>query len=188
MNRLSSWTVLRCQQLDTSTEVEEEEEGEDDEPMATVPNLSNEWCNDADAWNSDDDEKKSQPSTVTIKKKETRIDIQPETAMLDAMKIEQDDGVSTDEELEGQTKGNKSKKPVSVASADAFSEWKRQNLQSTKVDVSGSAAFPFYYIEIDDEDAVVDEAKLYEAKKMKNKVKIINEHGDDDDDGTMGKE
>ncbi|CAF4780096.1 unnamed protein product, partial [Rotaria magnacalcarata] len=60
-------------------------------------------------------------------------------------------------------------KLVPVASIDAFNEWKKTNLKQQTLDSSNSALFPFYYIVIDDEQDVIDEAKLNEKKTLKKK-------------------
>jgi hypothetical protein len=110
------------------------------------------------------------------------------------MKIEDENdnekSSSDEDEIETDTKKKSNPKNVSVASADAFDEWKKTHLTKQTVDLSSNASFPFYYIVIDDEDSIVNEAKLYEQKKLKNKMKKLDNIDEDDEDETTkgGKE
>lgn len=192
-----SWTAVRCQKFD---EAVEESSPVDNEPPATVPSSSStDWCDDADAWNSDDDDaNKKKPSFVPkTAKKETKKE--PEITMLNSMKIDdenehENDKSSSDEddddETEVETKKKSNNKHVSVASSDAFNEWKKTNLTKQALDISTNASFPFYYIVIDEEESIVNEAKLKEQKKLKNKIKKLGDIDEDDDDETIkgGKE
>lgn len=188
-----SWTAVRCQKYDETVETPEE-------PSAIVPNSSTDWCDDADAWNSDDDnsqkvERTSSAAPTTVKK-------ESEVTMFNSMKIEEDhpdDEKSSSEDdeddIETDTKSKSKTKNISVASADAFNEWKKTHLTQPTVDLSRDASFPFYYIVIDDEEGIVNEAKLYEEKKLRNKMKKLGHIDEDDDDdgdetnkGARGKE
>lgn len=144
------------------------------------------WCDDADAWNSDDDDdddkqsKKEKKTSPVIPKVEQQPEIE-----LNSMTIEDDNEKSStdeEEEVEIDKSAKRKEKPIPVASSDAFSEWKKKNLTKPTLDVSNDASFPFYYIVIDDEKIVIDEAKLNETKKLKNKVKTLNDIDEDGDD------
>ena len=186
-----SWTAIRCQKFD---ETVEESIPIDNEPSTTVPLSSTDWCNDADAWNTDDDgdtvDKKPSsappppPPPPVRNKKEVEV-------MVSSMKIEDENEKSSSDEddIEIDTNKKSNKKNISIASSDAFSEWKKTNLRKQTIDASSNATFPFYYIVIDDEEVVIDEAKLNEKKKLKSKVKKlqdIDEDDDDDDETTKG--
>ena len=192
-----SWTAVRCQKYD---EAVEKAVVTPEEPSAIVPTSSKDWCDDADAWNSDDDddnndkveEKVPSVPTTTVKK-------ELEVVMLNSMKIndeEEEDrnGKSSsdeeEEEIETNTKNKSKSKNISVASADAFNEWKKTHLARPTIDLSIDATFPFYYIVIDDEDDIVDEAKLYEQRKLRSKMNKLGHIDEDDDDETAkgGKE
>lgn len=197
-----SWTAVRCQKFD---ETVEESSPIDDEPPATVPKSSTDWCDDADAWNSDDDDDGSnnndknneeKPSFVPTTTK-TQIKKEPEVTMMNSMKIDDENeheneksSSDEDDDDETETQTKKKKKNVSVASSDAFSEWKKTNLTKQTLDVPSNATFPFYYIVNDDEDDIINEAKLNEQKKLKNKIKKLGDIDEDEDDETMkgGKE
>ena len=180
---------MRCQTFDAAVE---EAVPSDDETLATVPMASTDWCDDANQWNDDDDdddtakvqEKKPTPSIVAKTKKEPEV-------LLESMKIEEEKNEkssSDDEDDELETKKtSKSKNKVSVASSDAFNEWKRRNLAAPSLDTTGDARFPFYYIDIDDEEAVLNDAKLQEIKKLKNKAKALEGIDEDDDDESTSK-
>jgi hypothetical protein len=178
-----SWTAIRCQKFD---EAVEESIPLEDEPPTTVPPSSTDWCDDADAWNSDDDdEKKPSPISTTIKKE---IKTESEIVMLDSMKIE-DEKSSSDEEDEieiGTKKKSNHTKNISVASSDAFNEWKKTNLNKQTLDTTTNVSFPFYYIDIDDEEDIINEAKLREKKKLKNEIKKLGDIDEDDDEPTKG--
>ncbi|CAF1302722.1 unnamed protein product [Adineta steineri] len=193
-NASNSWTAIRCQKYD---ETVEEPMPVDIESPAKVPLSSTDWCDDADAWNSDDDgttttTKKPAPVPTIIKKE---IKQEPEV-MLNKMKIEDDDDnnesekSSSDEEddnnnnIEVNTKKKSSNKNVSIASSDAFNEWKKTNLSKQALNISNSGSFPFYYIVIDDEDDIVDEAKLNEKRKLRKAMKKLGDIDEDDDDET----
>lgn len=90
---------------------------------------------------------------------------------------------SDDDEMDLESKTNKNQN-VSVASSDAFAEWKRTNLQR---EMKEFRSFPFYYIEIDDEETIVNEAKVEETKKLKKQVKKLEEIDEDDDDDDAAK-
>lgn len=100
---------------------------------------------------------------------------------IETMKINDDEEEKSstddddDEEIDSKTK---TKKNVSVASSDAFAEWKRTNLKSQLKDFR---SFPFFYIEIDDEETIINEAKLDEMKKLKKQVKKLEEIDEDAD-------
>ncbi len=186
-----SWTAIRCQKLD---ETVEESIPLDDEPLATVPSSSTDWCDDADAWNSDDDdannknEKKSSSISTTIKKE---IKKEPEVIMFNSMKIEdenENDKSSSDEDdaIEIETRKKSNIKNISVASSDAFNEWKKNNLTKQTLDTSTNVSFPFYYIVIDDEEDITNQAKFNEKKKLKNKIKNLDDIDEDDDETTKG--
>jgi hypothetical protein len=190
-----SWTAIRCQKFD---ETVEESIPLDEEPPVTVPSSSTDWCDDADAWNSDDDdnnnnnEKKSSSIPTTMKKE---IKKEPEVVMLNSMKIEdenenENEKSSSDEdddgEIEVETKKKSNNKNISVASSDAFNEWKKANLNKQTLDISTNASFPFYYIVIDDEESIINEAKFNENKKLKNKMKKLGDIDEDDDEITKG--
>jgi hypothetical protein len=171
-----SWTAIRCQKFDESIPLE-------DKPPTTVPSSSTDWCDDADAWNTDDDddnEKKPSSISTTIKK-------EPEIVMLDSMKIEDENEKSSsdeDDEIEIRTKKKSNNtKNISIASFDAFNEWKKINLNKQILDITTNVSFPFYYIIIDDEESIINEAKLYEKKKIK---KLDNIDEDDDNESTKG--
>jgi len=168
----------------------------DDEPLATVPSSSTDWCDDADAWNSDDDdannknEKKSSSISTTIKKE---IKKEPEVIMFNSMKIEdenenENDKSSSDEDdaIEIETKKKSNNKNISVASSDAFNEWKKNNLTKQTLDTSTNVSFPFYYIVIDDEEDITNQAKFNEKKKLKNKIKNLDDIDEGDDETTKG--
>jgi hypothetical protein len=166
----------------------------DDEPLATVPSSSTDWCDDADAWNSDDDdannknEKKSSSISTTIKKE---IKKEPEVIMFNSMKIEdenENDKSSSDEDdaIEIETRKKSNIKNISVASSDAFNEWKKNNLTKQTLDTSTNVSFPFYYIVIDDEEDITNQAKFNEKKKLKNKIKNLDDIDEDDDETTKG--
>ena len=170
---------MRCQRFDESVPVI------DQPPVAAAAptTVAADWCDDADAWNSDDDggDKEIKPTPIPVKVKQ-----EPEV-VLNSMKIEDDNeheksSSDEDDEIETDTKKKSKQKSVSVASSDAFHEWKKTHLTQTTVDLSSNAPFPFYYIVIDDEESIVDEAKLYEQKKLKNKLKKINDIDEDDED------
>jgi len=48
---------------------------------------------------------------------------------------------------------------------------KKTNLNNQTLDILTNTSFPFYYIVIDDEESIINEAKLHEKKKLKNKMK-----------------
>jgi len=174
-----SWTAIRCQKFD---EAIVESIPLEDEPPTTVPSSSTDWCDDADAWNTDDDdddnEKKPSSISTTIKK-------EPEIVMLDSMKIEDENEKSSsdeDDEIEiGTKKKSNNTKNISIASLDAFNEWKKMNLNKQILDITTNISFPFYYIIIDDEESIINEAKLHEKKKLKNKIKNLDDIDEDDD-------
>ncbi|CAF1025875.1 unnamed protein product [Rotaria sp. Silwood1] len=186
-NTSNSWTVIRCQKFD---ETVSESTSINIESSTTIPSSSTDWCDDADAWNSDDDKKPS--SVITTIKKE--IIKEPEI-MLNSMKIEdEDEKLSSDDddddEIDVETKTKSNNKTTSVASSDAFNQWKKTNLNKPILDISNNnISFPFYYIIIDDEQIIINEAKLNEKKKLKNKIKHLNDIDEDDDETTKsGKE
>lgn len=185
-----SWRAIRCQRYD---ETVVQASPIDDEPAAAVPNASTDWCDEADAWNSDDDEDNS--NTFVQTKKISTVKKESELQMLSSMSIEEKEeeekSSDEDEEIEIDTKTKSKSKNVSVASSDAFDAWKKSNLLQPTVDLSQKAKFPFYYIVIDDEETIVNEAKFTEQKRLRNKVKKledIDENEDDDDVGKGGKE
>jgi hypothetical protein len=189
-----SWTAIRCQKFD---ETVEEPIPVDEKPPTTVLSSSTDWCDDADAWNSDDDddsnEKKPSSISPTIKKE---IKKEPEVIMLNSMKIEdenenENEKSSSDEDndaVEVETKKKSNNKNVSVASSNAFNEWKKTNLNPQTLEISPDASFPFYYIIIEDEESIISEAKVYEKKKLKNKIKKLGDidEEDEDDETTKG--
>ncbi|CAF1396284.1 unnamed protein product [Rotaria sp. Silwood1] len=188
-NTSNSWTVIRCQKFD---ETVSESTSINIESSTTIPSSSTDWCDDADAWNSDDDKKPS--SVITTIKKD--IIKEPEI-MLNSMKIEDedeklssDDDDDNDDEIDVETKTKLNNKTTSVASSDAFNQWKKTNLNKPILDISNNnISFPFYYIIIDDEQIIINEAKLNEKKKLKNKIKHLNDIDEDDDETTKsGKE
>ncbi|CAF1090522.1 unnamed protein product [Rotaria sordida] len=163
-NTSNSWTAIRCQKFD---ETVQESNSIDVESSTTIPSSSTDWCDDADAWNNDDDDdddnnKKNdiKPSSVV-----TTIKKEPEK-MLNSMTIEDEHEKSS--------------------SDDAFNEWKKINLNKQTLDLSNNVSFPFYYIIIDDEQIIINEAKLNEKKKLKNKTKHLNDIDEDDDEITKG--
>ncbi|CAF3707018.1 unnamed protein product [Rotaria socialis] len=188
-NTSASWTAIRCQKFD---ETVEESNQIDDAPPAMVPVAATDWCDDADAWNSDDNddgvkiEKKPIPVVAEVKKE---IKIEPEVP-LSTMTIEDENEKSSsdeEDEIDIDAKTKSKDKPVPVASIDAFNEWKKTNLKTQTLDTSHTASFPFYYIVIDDEQDVIDEAKLNEKKTLKKKVRQLNAiDEDEDDDSTKG--
>jgi hypothetical protein len=190
----SSWTAVRCQKFDEF--VEESISSDEEEPPGGVPSSAKDWGDDADAWNTDEDD--NQDAVVQTKKKE--IKIEPEVK-LQSMKItdedqKDDDGEeqaakssSDEDEIDLDSKKKSQAKNVSVASSDAFNEWKRRHLQQTSAELTGQDQFPFYYIDIDEEEAVVNDAKLAEQKKLKKKCQQIDEDDDDDEETSKrGKE
>jgi len=131
---------------------------------------------------------KKKPSSIsTTNKKE------PEVIMLNSMKIEDENenekssSDEEDDEIEIETKKKSNSKNISVASSDAFNEWKKTNLNNQTLDILTNTSFPFYYIVIDDEESIINEAKLHEKKKSK-KFADIDEDDDDDETIKGGKE
>ena len=174
-----------------------------DEPSAIVPSSSTDWCDDADAWNSDDnDDNGNQKVEKTSSAVPTTVKKQSEVAMFNSMKINEEEEEEEDpcgkssseddeEDKQTETKSKSKTKNINVASADAFNEWKKTHLTQPTVDLSRDVSFPFYYIVIDDEEGVVNEAKLYEERKLRNKMKKfahIDEDEDDDETTRGGKE
>lgn len=104
---------------------------------------------------------------------------------MDSMTIEEKQSSDEDDEIDVNTKKKSKAKNVSVASSDAFNEWKKSHLAKPTVDLSTNVKLPFYYIVIDNEDIIIDEAKIYEEKKLKGKVRQL-EAIDEDDDGSDG--
>lgn len=162
-----SWTAIRCQKFDESVAV-----------VPTVePSSKNttDWCDDANAWNSDDDDEQVEtklPSAVPKKAMEKmKIDDEEEE--------EEDKGKSSSDEDEGEEVAVESKKKTKENRSEAFAEWKRTHLQR---EVKEFRSFPFYYIEIDDEETIVNEAKVEEMKKLKKQVKKLEEIEEDDVD------
>ncbi|CAF4261949.1 unnamed protein product, partial [Rotaria sordida] len=192
-NTSNSWTAIRCQKFD---ETVQESNSIDVESSTTIPSSSTDWCDDADAWNNDDDDdddnnKKNdiKPSSVV-----TTIKKEPEK-MLNSMTIEDEheksssdgeDDDDDDDEIDVERKTKSNNKTTSVASSDAFNEWKKINLNKQTLDLSNNVSFPFYYIIIDDEQIIINEAKLNEKKKLKNKTKHLNDIDEDDDEITKG--
>ncbi|CAF3876112.1 unnamed protein product [Rotaria magnacalcarata] len=188
-NTSASWTAIRCQKFD---ETVEESNQIDDAPPATVPVSATDWCDDADAWNSDDNDdgvKIEKKSILVVTKVKKEIKIEPEIP-LSTMTIEDENEKSSsdeEDEIDVDAKTKSKDKLVPVASIDAFNEWKKTNLKQQTLDSSNSASFPFYYIVIDDEQDVIDEAKLNEKKTLKKKVRQLNAiDEDEDDDSTKG--
>lgn len=188
----SSWTAVRCQKFDEFVE-ESISSDEEETPPASVPPSSKDWGDDADAWNTDEDD--NQDAVVQTKStKKKAIKIEPEVK-LESMKIADDDqedaakSSSDEDEIDLDSKKKSQGKNVSVASSDAFNEWKRHNLQQATAELTGQDQFPFYYIDIDEEEAIVNDAKLVEQKKLKKKCQQIDEDdGDDEDTTKRGKE
>ena len=108
-----------------------------------------------------------------------------EVKWMDSMTIEEKQSSDEDDEIDVNTKKKSKAKNVSVASSDAFNEWKKSHLAKPTVDLSTNVKLPFYYIVIDNEDIIIDEAKIYEEKKLKGKVRQL-EAIDEDDDGSDG--
>ena len=105
--------------------------------------------------------------------------------MLNLMKIE--DKLSSDDDEVGEIEiasKNKSKHQnnIPAASLDAFNQWKKINLNNQSLNLSNSTCFPFYYIIIDDEQVIIDEAKFDETRKLKNKTKNLNDIDEDEDE------
>ena len=196
---LFSWTAVRCQKYDETVEKVVETP---DEPSAIVPSSSTDWCDDADAWNSDDnDDDGNQKVERTSSAVPTTVKKQSEVAMFNSMKINEEEeeedpcGKSSseddEEDKQTETKSKSKTKNINVASADAFNEWKKTHLTQPTVDLSRDVSFPFYYIVIDDEEGVVNEAKLYEERKLRNKMKKfthIDEDENNDETTRGGKE
>lgn len=177
-----SWTAVRCQYYDDSVI---ESSPIVDEPVATVPTSSTDWCDDANAWASDDDDDETSKPTVINKPISTTKQAESEVKLMDSMTIEEKQSSDEDDEIDVNTKKKSKAKNVSVASSDAFNEWKKSHLAKPTVDLSTNVKLPFYYIVIDNEDIIIDEAKIYEEKKLKGKVRQL-EAIDEDDDGSDG--
>ncbi|CAF0837800.1 unnamed protein product [Didymodactylos carnosus] len=198
-NKSNNWTGVRCQKYD-STYTEKTDDNNDEQPTEDILNNSSaDWCDDADDWNNaeDNNDNSFSNSNVIPTTKSASNDHKLLTSQMNKINLEEqleeedcvDDGGDgdddDDDELEMETKNSKKNKQTSSA---LFDEWKKKNLLEKNNDdiaqESSSSLFPLYYIDIDDEQTILEQERLKEKKKWKNKINREQENTDESSDYT----